>query len=885
MKFGAFSDALLTLSASIFLLITGGCANHDLRPSGLDSLISSEISLPRQPATSIGGAACFFERFKNPELIEIQNAESDSRALPEKVRGQRDKIYEYFKGRIGDFVHPKFQAALASCADPMCFYEKVYGRPLEGKLAYLFFLKTGMAVSATDAVPSVTSKPSETGAGIADFLFTAPELTMLIESSESITSPTYSFFVQPSLRTLHKVPTSTLANAESARVRGACGFANGTILVLEASCLRSDWEGKLKRNSFALRSDGNNGNDVFLHEFGHCVDFNLGKDGRTSARAGWTSLSSTIKPSADGVIHYTLEGPPGFVTGYAATSYMEDFAESFSHFRLRPDRTIQVAKGKHKFLREEVFQDRDFTTTGIRAEFANTINSKILEQMSAILAGCIGRPDAGRKPTLYKTENLAAAETACVEAEAVRIATEQFRFFQRTYPEGCLFAEAQWVRTMLAANADGVSKSIGSLENVRKLGIIREQMNAALDPKEAFLAFRKDANAKGLYRRALESNFEKFRPKFNELGAELGEAEQKNYLSRFDFAVVRDIVQGSMMQRLKEQSGALVAIVESSFQGCLKSARVVAPTDLLKRDFKPTSTSEFIECGRAAWKTQVPRAVAAIFSTINARASTRSLEYAGEVATLDVEDRFRQRTEEEVQKLEKGLLAEAAQRLNPNVPQPIPLSKILVAPVLEREDTCRGVLRKTIYDDVFRKSPLAAMLNYTQSLIALEDRYCEEKVDQNLKHRGELETFRNQAARIVYSLAFRTWPKVFPQDSTVFASKSSPVEVVDPARLATCQDDLSKALSSEPRLAAMLLLPAQARLVRSGVTEVCLNGRYAGRFVWMPTDHFVSYGGVRALGFAQFYTTPPTGGENRAYLYSLRRYIELRTAEKLDVRH
>jgi hypothetical protein len=79
-----------------------------------------------------------------------------------------------------------------------------------------------------------------------------------------------------------------------------------------------------------------------------------------------------------------------------------------------------------------------------------------------------------------------------------------------------------------------------------------------------------------------------------------------------------------------------------------------------------------------------------------------------------------------------------------------------------------------------------------------------------------------------------------------------------------------------------LKAPAQAKLVSSGVREVCINGRYAGRFNWMPSDRYISYGGVRALGFAQFYQTAPTGGENRTYLYALKRYIQLRTAERLE---
>jgi hypothetical protein len=95
-------------------------------------------------------------------------------------------------------------------------------------------------------------------------------------------------------------------------------------------------------------------------------------------------------------------------------------------------------------------------------------------------------------------------------------------------------------------------------------------------------------------------------------------------------------------------------------------------------------------------------------------------------------------------------------------------------------------------------------------------------------------------------------------------------------------NDLTKIISSDARLNAMLKKAEQSDLVMNGVREVCLNGRYAGRFNWMPSDRFVSFGDVRALGFAQFYTKAPTGPENRTYLYALRRYIQFRTEERLN---
>jgi hypothetical protein len=891
MNFGAFTVRLsrpfFCLYAVTLAIIFAGCAHQDLRPSGLTVILSTtEISNSRHPAASASktsdGAVCFFDRFKNPDLIEIQNAETDSRAMPEKIRGQRDKIYDYFKGRISGFVHPKFQSSLESCTDPMCFYEKVYGRAVSGKLAYLLFLKTGMAVSASDAVPSVSSRPSETGAALADFLFTDAELTMLIESSESVTSPNFSLFVQPALRTLHKVPASRLATAENARVRNSCGFANGSFLVLQSDCLAGDWQAKLKRGDFGFRTNVNQGNDVFLHEFGHCVDYNLGGNGAYSSRSDWTSLSQPLRPAADGVIYYSGDAPPGFVTGYAATSYKEDFAETFSHFRLRPDDTKKTVSGKFDFLRKNVFKDQDFTVQGIRNEFANLINAKLLDRMNDILGQCIGRPDTGTQPVLYKTTNLAASEISCVEAEAFRIASEQFRIFQRAYPEGCLESGAQWTKSLLAANATNVSKAMGSLENVRRLAVARELMQAALDPNEAYLEFRQQSDAKRLYRQALERNFEKFRAKFEEIERDLASGELKNYLARYDFDLVRNSIQSLVLEQSKANAPKMMSLAESSFQGCVKSARVTTPSDLLKREFKPGSANEFIECGRKQWLGSLEPLMAEIFKRPSPAVSKRFLQFAVEVANLDMEDRFRQRTEEEVQKLEKQTLIAAAARLSPTALKPIPLAKILSTPVLEREDTCRGVVRKTLYDDVFRTSTLSAFVTYTQSLLAAENSYCEEFVDRNQKHRDELEAYRNQAARIVYSLAFKTWPKVFPQDSTTFATKDSPAEVVDPAKRASCFEDLSKAVPSEPRLSAMLKAPAQAKLVSSGVREVCINGRYAGRFNWMPSDRYISYGGVRALGFAQFYQTAPTGGENRTYLYALKRYIQLRTAERLE---
>lgn len=882
------SSIYSSIPIAVFGLICGGCSTTpDFSASGLHEL--SEIQRAAIPSSQFRAPAqtnsCFFERFVNPDMAEIQSAEADSLAMPESIRGQRNKIFEYFKGRIDGYVHPKFAADLRSCADTLCFYQRVYGSTSSAKLAYLVFLKTGMAVSASDAVPNVTSRPSEQGTNLSEFLFSDQELKMILESSESITSSRYSLFVYPRLRTLHRVPTTVLRKAESESVRNSCGFASGSYIVIQSNCLGSDWPKRVAERDFSGRQIGFDGNDVYLHEVGHCVDMNIGLDPQPSDSSDWVSLSRLLQQSADGTIHYPGEAPEGFVSGYAATSYAEDFAETFAHYRLRPEKTRTRVTAKYEYLKKHVFNGREFTQNTTHEYLATAINSKILQDMNRTVAGCIGRHDTVRKAKLYQTTSLSEGELACVEAEAFKIAGESFRAYRRTSPEGCYANESDWTTAMLTPAAATVSKSIGTLETVGKLAVLREQMTANMDPKEVYLEARKRADAKEYYTRALNLHFEKFRNKFNTIDPDLGAAEQKNYLARFDFEVVQNTVRAVLMEQLKSLSAEISPVIESSFQSCIKSTRVSAPIGLLKRDFRPTAEPEFIKCGRRSWEKPLLKIVTDVVgSSITTNVSHRAVEFAFETADAGAEDRYRQRIEEEMQKLEKVAVADATVRLKPTQPKPVPLAQILAQPLLEREDTCRGVVRKMIYDDVYRHSNAAALATYTESLIALEVSYCEDMVDRNVKHRAELETLRNQIARFVYSVAFRLSPKQFPQDETIFPGKESPVQVVDPAIEAKCVEMLSTASVADQRLSELLKSPRQAKLISAGVRETCLNGRYAGRFNWTPSDRFIEFGGVRSLGFAQFYTTTPTGAEARTYLYSLRRYIQFRTSEKMQMR-
>jgi hypothetical protein len=91
---------------------------------------------------------------------------------------------------------------------------------------------------------------------------------------------------------------------------------------------------------------------VIAHELGHAIQWGISGWLTISAgTGGWTSISWTT-----GVPTLGMRSWNGFVTDYARTNHMEDFAESAKYYWINPDALAQVNPAKYAFMRDVVFE-------------------------------------------------------------------------------------------------------------------------------------------------------------------------------------------------------------------------------------------------------------------------------------------------------------------------------------------------------------------------------------------------------------------------------------------------------------------------------------------------------------------------------------------------
>lgn len=88
------------------------------------------------------------------------------------------------------------------------------------------------------------------------------------------------------------------------------------------------------------------------HELGHCVQWSIsGWATPLTGTPGWTGISWTT-----GIPKVGMKSWNGFVSSYARTNHLEDFAETCAYYWLEPDALREANPTKFRFMRDVVFE-------------------------------------------------------------------------------------------------------------------------------------------------------------------------------------------------------------------------------------------------------------------------------------------------------------------------------------------------------------------------------------------------------------------------------------------------------------------------------------------------------------------------------------------------
>jgi len=258
----------------------------------------------------------------------------------------------------------------ASCKNVPCAVNRIYGFEDDartGWVIYWFYLKTGYVIATADRLPGYKSPEDAT---YKDFLFKPEEieafwkLAWMWGKTLSRISTVKSFHRAP--------PKAVLRN-------GVCGQfrSKDEAIDLADHCLYllKEWKEKLPNGK--IRTTRVSADIYFniTHEIAHALawqkksDFYDSNDFSTE-NSNWLTLSDWDLNSEH---QWISKSNVNFVSDYAKQSPAEDWADTLAAMRTEPDTAQTKVPEKTKFISNEVFNGRLFTTAGLVEYYANKI--------------------------------------------------------------------------------------------------------------------------------------------------------------------------------------------------------------------------------------------------------------------------------------------------------------------------------------------------------------------------------------------------------------------------------------------------------------------------------------------------------------------------------
>ncbi len=361
------------------------------------------------------------------------------------------------------------------CTDLICVINTIYKDEgqLTGHLFYWFYLKTGYFITMSRDHPYLIIPSDEK---LEKILFQKEELDFIWAVGQSL--PPHMTFL-PTMKTIYRSPIHPgykLLQKEDNQIftSAAMAYSTGWIFFVD-NCL----EKKFSWQKEELLDLGSRAVECFYHELTHHIDYSLGNlhknvDQRPSLSVDWMKLSNwkKVEERNNNKIIYRWAGDStvNYISNYSQTSPHEDYAESWTFSRLKPEDSLIKIPEKFNYFKK-IF-GISYESDGQSQQYINFINKYATKRASQLVSNC--------SLSTNHNETTGPDYQRCVEKVKEEEGDLIIKLIKDQYWESCQFL-----------SSDHNKKSLADYSN-NKIG---EEMNKVLslnpDLKKSLLASKK----------------------------------------------------------------------------------------------------------------------------------------------------------------------------------------------------------------------------------------------------------------------------------------------------------------------------------------------------------------------------------------------------------
>ncbi len=469
------------------------------------------------------------------KLLEPYSSQDQWRGIA--LQGMPMGYVNYFLG-AEEVLSPEVD--VSHCQSPPCVFNTIYARDpnnIAGYMSFLFFLKTGYFISGTREIPEF-----ETAQPLSSYYFLDQEFHWFWEWMMRIPDVFFDIQKLNIYRYAHGMRPSKYPS-----VRGIA-YSDGRIIILDRADL-----------------------GTFFHEFAHISDYKHKYSSQDNFMnlSGWNKVMYhdsqgdlvhrwEHRGGEEGFANFMTEdwvGTDGIKHLYAKKNPIEDFAYHVSAYFERAEELRNKAPVKLNYLKENLFQDRDYTNEGTKAFYTSKMSDHIESNLEQWVSHCLGSSDSKKRSETSIEKLISDVEGrdftghlfSCIE-RLVNQGLEKFKTeLQYNVFDACDFFETTgWKdnekRNLLAANLQNYEKVIR--ENLA-LNNFRNQLAKDFDAGDMVVVCLQENNPEECFYDNVRELMEKIAKNYTSLRQETLESEirsasyEHSYAKSYSIAVNR----------------------------------------------------------------------------------------------------------------------------------------------------------------------------------------------------------------------------------------------------------------------------------------------------------------------------------------------------------
>lgn len=794
--------------------------------------------------------ACLQNRVENDyRAKEIAWQELNSYVMPKEVRGSKEKILARFRSRAARFIHPEYLKA--ECGDVSCIYSRLYKDKDLAEMAYIFFLVTDSVLSAVPSLGPISpsNPPALLDGNISAFLFKPIEIKRLTLQALYLSARHNRMFANRDLQGMMRFEHGMQIKGDS-----ACGIAYaGSHVLLMDNCLSDHfWH------------------TGFTHEVGHHFDFigfmreHTDEETKTaikdiapanqyiSQQEKWRSLSGwsvgeTVDKATGAVVRQwqSKAGPDAFVRSYAATAPEEDFADSLAYYFGSFGAVNKMPiESKRQFI-SEIVLSRGFEIP-LKSEdelLVRRAKSIVDLKLDDLVERCATGGNANG------AEAMLANADSCVRRELVKDIEAEVEF-GNFEGRGCgsAAANSQLAGTLLLVHSERVSLAVSTTLEIEKLKIARIKMTEQLNAKRLFLYAAIEENQKAAYDLLLVKVFNE------NLGLYEG---IKSYNSAFELQwhqransfeihqkAFRDRLVALLSPELVERltgSGWDTCVNPQSFNADgIVDPHLTFQHAFLRPSVKPCLANWISKISDEIGRRIVPE-IAKTFGVTTGNADETVTKLSTTFARDVLITRMNALAVSGIESQEKVLnQIDESQRID--LQDAFKKGNFPALPIAQQLTTCLATMQTAVSKAV--ESKLAAsFLSSTEKIMKRHQSICRSNLEETAAYRNEIGAQQRSRVRRLFADLNKLDPNAFSFTSRFDKFQTTQLD------FPLCLGKIRQMLGDR----AKDFSTWSTDQVSHSFFEICLNGRYAGRFIWTASEKSIVFGFTKVMGTAEYY--------------------------------